>query len=582
MSWGAKSSLSCRRHPLCIDDRHSAYQIGTIGAPITEIKTKLLADGTIALVFNAAADPEGKLLNPEEQPKPRTTAREFETVNVRYWADWTDSYRKSLFYTTMEKDAESGRYKLPKDPPVNALLGTDINYPWTHHAPFGEGGEYNVSVTGIVFTALDPSNSLAEATILTKVWYIPLTTFRESPAPQLRMVEPSPDVTFDGSAENLVFSPDGKKIAFTVFSDKSKFIYCPRRVLVASIEDGCNARYVKILDPSLDNEKDWDYWGGSLLWSNDGCALYYTVGFHACTNIYRIPVGADIRADIAVRPEELTSSGSVTAAFRLGQEDSALLLTMSSFIDSSTYVKLSLSSKEQHVLSSATQAGNLFGISAKQVTQLTVPVAHYKVQAWLITPPDMDKTKKYPLVVSVHGGPQVALPDSWSTRWNPLLSASQGYVVLIPNYSGSSTFGQEFEDSVGEGWGARPYDDVMACFEYVEQNCPFVDTSRSVAMGGSFGGYFMNWMAGQPLGAKMKALVCHNGIWNLAGMYASDSPVGLRIEFNGALWENRKHWEKYDPALFVQNWKTPMLFIHSDNDFRYVNRRSQSSYRLAN
>lgn len=520
------------------------------------------------MVFCAAVKSDGTLLNPEAEPKPRTTAREFETVNLRYWAAWSKSYKQSLFYTTLEKTAEGDSYKLRAGPAINALLGTEINFPWTDAAPFGEGGQYDVSTTGIVLATLDPSVTPADF-LLSEVWYVPLTTFTESPAPEVRLIKPSAAAACDGSSESPVFSPDGRKIAFLKGTDRKRLWHCPRRIFIASTDTTDDARLLKLLDPSSDGQ-DWDYWPGSLMWSNDAKTIYFDAEVRAYRRLFRIALPQEQDGGIAAKPMPLTETGSVVAMHRMGHTDTTLLLTLTSFIDSSTFVTLSSSSEDVQILSSASENGRLFGMSPSQVTQFTIPVADYSVQSWLITPPTMDPTRKYPLAISIHGGPQVGLLDAWSTRWNLLLLAAQGFVVLVPNFSGSSSFGEGFANVVDQGWGGRPYDDVVACFEHAVKEHSFIDADRVVAMGGSYGGYLVNWLAGQPFASRVRALVCHNGIWNLPGMYAGDVPSTLRYDLLGEWWENRQHWDKYDPAQYVQNWKTPMLFIHSDNDFRYA------------
>lgn len=96
----------------------------------------------------------------------------------------------------------------------------------------------------------------------------------------------------------------------------------------------------------------------------------------------------------------------------------------------------------------------------------------------------------------------------------------------------------------------------------------FVDTDRAIAAGGSFGGYMVNWIAGQPLAREFKTLICHDGIFSNYGMLSSDVPVALDEDMGSHLWDSKKKWDKYDPAQFTHNWKTPMLFIHSDKDYR--------------
>ena len=111
----------------------------------------------------------------------------------------------------------------------------------------------------------------------------------------------------------------------------------------------------------------------------------------------------------------------------------------------------------------------------------------------------------------IHGGPQGSWGDTWSTRWNPRVWADQGYVVVAPNPTGSTGFGQKFIDDIQNDWGGAPYEDIVKCWEYVRDNLDYVDVENGVAAGASFGGFMVNWMMGQPLGRKFKAMVSHDG-----------------------------------------------------------------------
>ena len=139
---------------------------------------------------------------------------------------------------------------------------------------------------------------------------------------------------------------------------------------------------------------------------------------------------------------------------------------------------------------------------------------------------------------------------------------------MAPNPTGSTGFGDDLLAAVDGDWGGRPYEDIVKCFEHVEKNFSYVDTENAVTLGASYGGYMVNWIAGQPLARKLKAIVSHDGIFTMEGEAASDYIAGWDKEVGGTLWDRKDLWEKWSPASYVKNWDTPMLVIHSDNDFR--------------
>jgi dipeptidyl aminopeptidase/acylaminoacyl peptidase len=177
----------------------------------------------------------------------------------------------------------------------------------------------------------------------------------------------------------------------------------------------------------------------------------------------------------------------------------SLFVSGSSLIDPSWYRIVDAKAIDSStLLSSSTREGSSFGLSRKQISEIYYPGAKRDVQAWVLKPSDFDENKKYPLAMLIHGGPQGAWLDSWSSRWNPAVFAEQGYVVVCPNPTGSTGFGQEFTDAIRKQWGGLPYEDIVKAFEYVESSFHFVDATRAVALGASYGGFMMNWIQGTP------------------------------------------------------------------------------------
>lgn len=187
------------------------------------------------------------------------------------------------------------------------------------------------------------------------------------------------------------------------------------------------------------------------------------------------------------------------------------------------------------------------------------------LQGHLITPPDFVPTRRYPAAVVIHGGPQGAWEDAWHWRWNAQLLAGAGYVVLMPNPRGSDGFGQKFVDQVSSDWGGRPYDDLMRLVDQLVAQ-PFVDGKRVAALGASYGGYMVNWIAGHT--DRFAALVSHAGVYDLRSMYGETEEVWFpRWEFAGDLW-NSDQYDRFSPSRFAANFKTPMLVISNDKDYR--------------
>jgi dipeptidyl aminopeptidase/acylaminoacyl peptidase len=199
---------------------------------------------------------------------------------------------------------------------------------------------------------------------------------------------------------------------------------------------------------------------------------------------------------------------------------------------------------------------------------ITVPgAAGTPMQMWILKPPGFDAKKRWPLAFLVHGGPQGAWEDGWSFRWNAQAWAARGYVVALPNPRGSTGFGQQYVDDISGDWGGKCYDDLMAGLAYLEKQ-PWIDPDRMASAGASFGGYMMNWFQGNT--TKFKTLITHCGVYNFESMYATTEELWFdEWEHGGPPWgKNRASYEKHSPHRLAKNFKTPMLIIHNDLDFR--------------
>jgi dipeptidyl aminopeptidase/acylaminoacyl peptidase len=221
-------------------------------------------------------------------------------------------------------------------------------------------------------------------------------------------------------------------------------------------------------------------------------------------------------------------------------------------------------------ISSNSRSGSMFGLSRDQIDEIRWDgaAADTKVHAWVVKPSNFSSKKTYPLAYLIHGGPQGAWTDGWSTRWNPAIFSEQGYVVICPNPTGSTSYGQAFTDAIQGQWGGLPYEDLVLGFDYIKSNLSYVDTTRAVALGASYGGYMMNWIQGHDLGREFKALVTHDGVFSMSGQMASEELYFPFHDLKGTLWDEPEHWVKWDPSRFTANWATPQLIIHSELDYR--------------
>jgi dipeptidyl aminopeptidase/acylaminoacyl peptidase len=210
----------------------------------------------------------------------------------------------------------------------------------------------------------------------------------------------------------------------------------------------------------------------------------------------------------------------------------------------------------------------LAGIALAPAEDFTFQAADgVAIHGFLVKPPNFTPGRRYPLIYLVHGGPQSAFTDQFGYRWNPQLFAAPGYVVAMVNPRGSTGYGQTFTDQIRNDWGGRCYSDLMLGVDHLLATCDFIDGQRMAAAGASFGGYMMNWFAGHT--DRFRALVCHAGIFNLETMYYGTEELWFpHWEFAGSPVENPEPYARWSPDRAIAAFKTPMLVIHGEQDFR--------------
>jgi len=192
------------------------------------------------------------------------------------------------------------------------------------------------------------------------------------------------------------------------------------------------------------------------------------------------------------------------------------------------------------------------------------------IHGFVMKPPQFEAGKKFPVLLLIHGGPQGAWFDSWSTRWNYQMFATGGYGLVIINPRGSTGYGQKLTDEISKDWGGKVYTDLMKGLDAALASNTWMDSTRMAAAGGSYGGYMVNWIEGHS--NRFKALVSHAGVFNLEAMGgATEEQWFVDWEFGGPWWNSQAmatQYRKFSPHLYAQNFKTPMLVIHGELDYR--------------
>lgn len=343
------------------------------------------------------------------------------------------------------------------------------------------------------------------------------------------------------------YSPDGKTIAcvthdFTKSSiDQGKLTLIDRKSGRLSVVSGGWDRDVQ----------------APLQWADDGQHIYFCAEDVGRQHVWRWPVA------VATQAPERVVVGGVVQEFALA--GAAIAFIRHNISSPPRVFACAANGDDDHPIESI-NAGILKGVDLGDAREMTIKGARGDdVQMWVVYPPNFDPKKKWPLMHSIHGGPHTSFGDLWHFRWNSQVFASQGYVVALVNYHGSSSFGQAYLQSIDGQWGKLEFDDVEAGTDYMLKQ-GYIDKNRLFATGGSYGGKMVALMNGRT--DRYNAYVCHAGCFDWVGMFADDAYFWHPKELGAFYWDDPKKVATQNPLTYVKDAKTPTLVIHGELDYR--------------
>lgn len=264
----------------------------------------------------------------------------------------------------------------------------------------------------------------------------------------------------------------------------------------------------------------------------------------------------------AGEPKRLLHAGTVSG---LQASANALFFTLQNVSSPPEVHRANLDGQEVRKLSRFTESATA-SIALGEVREMRFEGAYGEpVQMFVVLPPGYQEGKKYPLIQQIHGGPHATSSDMFHFRWSSHAFAAPGYVVALVNFQGSTSWGQDYAERILGGWGDRPFQDVMLGTDTLIAS-GLVDEKRMAAAGGSYGGYMASWIEGHT--DRFRCIVNHAGVYDTLSQYASDVTQGRHRSFGGEPWAGLERIDEYNPARFASGFKTPMLVIHGERDYR--------------
>jgi dipeptidyl aminopeptidase/acylaminoacyl peptidase len=328
-------------------------------------------------------------------------------------------------------------------------------------------------------------------------------------------------------------------------------------------------RYNRGTGETVELTRGYDEQVDEMTVSPDSKTIYFAAGEAGRSPIFSVPVEPDFRLRNATFVNPVVKDVSA-GSLNIAQDGRSIVFT-SSAIDAPVEL--------WRVNADGTGLARLTAANAQSFQNYRLQKAediswsgalNQAIHGWIVKPANFDPSKKYPLIVLIHGGPQGAFSDSWGYRWNPQIFANAGYVVFMPNPRGSTGYGQKFVNDISGDWGGKAFVDIKNGVAEVVKR-PYVDKARIGGAGASYGGYMVDWLLGHNDDPRFRfrAFVSHAGVYNLESMAGATEELWFpNWEFKGMPWQNPVLYQKWSPNKFVNNFSTPTLVSAGELDFR--------------
>lgn len=479
----------------------------------------------------------------EEREKRKASGRLYDRLFVRHWDSWEDGRRNHLFV-----------YQLAEGSYVDVMKEMDADCP---SRPFGGSEEYAMSPDGkvLVFSAKDVGREEAWSTNFDLFW----VDLAKGGKPKKLTTNPAWDT-------QPRFAPHGKVLAYLAMKrpgyESDRF-----DIVIRDLVTGNERRVVVRADSSSRGDRS----PSDLTWSKDGRFLYCTADHLGQKAIFAVDV-------LTGESRIVVGEGTCSQVADLG--NGRLLFGMNSLLGPT---ELYTVAKEGNDVKRVTKLNDQKVAQARfgKPEQFSFQGAQGDtVYGYIVYPVDFQPGKKYPVAFLIHGGPQGSFGNDFHYRWNPQAYAGAGYAAVMIDFHGSTGYGQEFTDSINNDWGGKPFEDLMIGLDFALAKYPFLDGTRVAALGASYGGYMINWIAGKAPD-RFTCLVCHAGNLDERMAYFDTEELWFpEWDHQGVPWEKPQNYSKHNPIELAANWKTPMLVIHGARDYRVVDTQGLSTFTL--
>jgi len=472
---------------------------------------------------------------------PLSTGRVYTDLMYRHWDSWWDYRNSHLFVAAYDGHSLSAIKDINAGEPYNTPL-----------APYYEPSEISWSADGkkIAYTSRKLKGKAEALSTNSDIYLYDLDSGTTVNLTQ----------GMNGYDRNPVFSPNGKMICWTSMATPG-YESDKKRLMLYNFET----------HTYTDLTHDFDQSVSQMVWSDDSRHIYFISGIHATYQVYRIDVESRQITQLTQGWHDYTwlaRKGDIL----VGQKMSMSMATELFRIDEN-----GKENQLTHINQNIYEAIRMGEVKEKWVTTTD----NKKMLVWLILPPNFDSTRKYPAILYCQGGPQSAVSQFFSYRWNFQLMAANGYIVIAPNRRGLPTFGQAWNDQIALDYGGQNIKDYLSAVDEISKE-PYVDKDHIGAVGASYGGFSVFYLAGHHQ-KRFKAFIAHCGVFNFESEFGSTDEYFFEYhDIGGPYWQKPKpRGYSFSPHLYVDQWDTPILIISGEKDFRIPYTESLQAFNAA-
>ncbi len=460
----------------------------------------------------------------------------YDQLNYRHWDTWEDgAYSHVFLQSATDED----------DPGIDLMEGEPYDCP---QQPFGGGEDYIWSPDSkkVLYVTKKLSGTDYAVSTNSDIYEYNLDTKQtKNLTAYNKGYDTQPAFSSNGTLAWLQMKRDGYE------SDKNDII-------------------VRLPEGDVNLTADWDGTVNGFIWSNDGSKIYFNAPVGGTVHAFEIDVPKKVKKSKST-PKQI-SEGQFDVNGIIGQSGKHLIVYRRDMNHAAEIYNLNIKSGEMLQLSKANN--DIYNdIKMSNIEKRIVKTTDGKdMVTWVIYPPDFDPSKKYPTLLYCQGGPQGALSQFYSFRWNFQLMAAQGYIVVAPNRRGMPGHGVEWNEQISKDYGGQNMKDYLSAIDDISKE-PYVDKDRLGCVGASYGGYSVFYLAAIHDG-RFKSFISHDGIFNWQSMYGTTEELFfVNWDLGGAYWDKdnaaaQKSYTQFNPVNFVDQWDTPILIIQGGKDFR--------------